>query len=101
MEQVYLFFVANKNIKDAKNIDPFRNKTFVFFAPLCETLKNKRDSYEKFCSRELLKTETNHETHESSRKIQLQSIIYNKKVATKILSCFFVVKKEFLEVASK
>jgi hypothetical protein len=45
MEQVYLFFVANKDIKDAKKINPFRIKTFVFFAPWCETLKNKRDSY--------------------------------------------------------
>jgi hypothetical protein len=45
MEQVYLFFVANRDIKDAKKIDPFRIKTFVFFAPLRETLKNKRDSY--------------------------------------------------------
>jgi hypothetical protein len=34
MEQVYLFFVANKDIKDAKKIDLFRIKTFVFFAPL-------------------------------------------------------------------
>jgi hypothetical protein len=45
MEQVYLFFVADKDIKDAKKIDPFRIKTFVFFALLYETLKNKRDSY--------------------------------------------------------
>jgi hypothetical protein len=37
MEQVYLFFVSNKNIKDAKKIDPFRIKTFMFFAPLCAT----------------------------------------------------------------
>jgi uncharacterized membrane protein len=52
--------------------------------------------------RELLKAETNHETHEISRKMQLLSIGYRKKVITKILSCFFVffmVKKEFLEVA--
>jgi hypothetical protein len=35
MEQVYLFFVANKDIKDAKKINPIRIKTFVFFAPLC------------------------------------------------------------------
>jgi hypothetical protein len=45
MEQTYLFFVANKNIKDAKKIDTFRIKTFVFFASLCATLKNKIDSY--------------------------------------------------------
>jgi hypothetical protein len=27
MKQVYLFFVANKDIKDSKKIDPFRIKT--------------------------------------------------------------------------
>jgi hypothetical protein len=48
MEYVYLFFVANKDIKDAKKINPFRIKTFVFFAPLRETLKNKRDRYTVF-----------------------------------------------------
>jgi hypothetical protein len=45
MEQVSLFFVANKDINDAKKIDPFRIKIFMFFAPLCETLKNKIDRY--------------------------------------------------------
>jgi hypothetical protein len=49
MEQVYLFFVSNKDLKDGKKIDPFRNKTFVFFAPWCETLKNKIDSYGLQC----------------------------------------------------
>jgi hypothetical protein len=51
MEQVYLFFVANKDIKNAKKIDPFRIKTFVFFVPLYKTLKNKRDSYRWRCSK--------------------------------------------------
>jgi hypothetical protein len=50
MEQVDLFFVENKDIKDAKKIDPFRIKTFVFFAPWCETLKNKIDGYSGICS---------------------------------------------------
>jgi hypothetical protein len=40
-ETSLFIFVANKDIKDAKKINPFRIKTFVFFASWCETLKTK------------------------------------------------------------
>ncbi|MDR1962977.1 MAG: hypothetical protein LBQ50_04290 [Planctomycetaceae bacterium] len=58
MEQVSLFFVANKDIKDAMKINPFRIKTFVFFASWCETLKNKIDRYTPSCIQWRFKRET-------------------------------------------